>query len=119
MREIIEQVVEAEAEARRIDEQAQSEALRRVADAQAEAARLLEAAEGGARAEVQTLLRTAREHAEQDKQRRVALGAQALRQRMWLSAEAREAAVLAVLRAVCGTDVSGTAPHEEGGKTGQ
>lgn len=100
MREILERIVEAEAEARRIVERAAVAAQRLVAQADQEAGQTLSRARAVAREQALTLVHAAVAEAERERARRLDEIDAELHIQLRLSAEQRREAVAAVVRCV-------------------
>ena len=102
MRQIIEQVLAAEAEAKRIIEAAQAEAEQVISEAQVRAQELLERAHQTAREEAEAAVAAAVGAAEHEKKQRLAQIAIEVGQQVRLSSTRRTGAVEAAVRCLCG-----------------
>ncbi len=103
MREVIQKVLEAEAEAKRLVEAAKAEADRLVSQAQQESQEFVARAREEARAEAGRLLDAATRQAEQEKRERLDRAAADIETQIQLDEETRQRAVEAALRCVCGS----------------
>ncbi len=102
MREIIQDLVDAEAQASRIVQAAREEADRLVAEAQKRAQERVGQARAEARVQAEKIIQAAVEEAQQLKRQRLAQAEVEIRERVRLDAATRTAIARAVVRAVCG-----------------
>lgn len=102
MREIIQMVIETEAEAKRIVEAAREEAERLLLDVRSQRQNLLDRARQEARLAAEKTLEGATQEAGQEKQVRLAWAAAEIETQIGLDEATKQCAVEGVLRWVCG-----------------
>lgn len=102
MREVIQQVVATEAEAKRMVQSAMAEAGGILSEARRQALELMAAVRAAAQREAQDILSKAATHAEQDKQARLAKAVSEIEHQVCLDERVRQEAVAAVVRCICG-----------------
>lgn len=102
MRDVIQRVIAAEAEAKRIIEAAKTEADRISSDAQKKGQHLVAQARQEARAEAERMLEAAIHGAEREKQERLACIAAEIETQVCLGETIRQRAVAGAVRCVCG-----------------
>jgi len=100
MRDVIQKMLEAEAEAKRIVAEAEAEADRIRAEARRQAQHLLETARRQARDEADRLIAEADEQADRDRGSGLSLAAERIEQEVGIDPERRREAVETVVRAV-------------------
>lgn len=102
MRDVIQRMLEAEAEAKRLTEQAEAEAERLRAEARRQVQDLMEQVRRQTRADVDRIIAAALEQAQQEKQTRLAQADAAMDSEVRIDESMRRSAVEAIVRAVCG-----------------
>jgi vacuolar-type H+-ATPase subunit H len=102
MREVVQKMIEAEGEARRIVDAAKAEADRLLAEARRAAHETAERSLRDARAEADRILEKARDEAECERLERLAEAIAAVEAQVRLDERAQRGAVEAVVRGVCG-----------------
>ncbi len=102
MRDVVQKVIEAEAEAKRLVQAAQAEAERILAEAQNQGQQLITRARQEARTEAERMVEAAVRAAEQEKQKRLAHLAAEIESSLRLDEATRRHAVAAAIRCVCG-----------------
>jgi len=107
MRDVIQKMLEAEAEAKRLLSEAEAEADRIRADARRRAQRLVETARQEARDEADRLHAEAAEQAGRDRDAGLSRAAQRIEQEVGIDPERRREAVETVVRAVAGEEAGG------------
>lgn len=103
MREIIQKVIEAEAEAQRVVAEAEAEAARLVAEAREQAGARLESVRTATREAADRTVAEAEAAARREREQRLAEAAGNIAGRIRLDEARRQAAVELVVRRVCGT----------------
>jgi vacuolar-type H+-ATPase subunit H len=101
MREIIQSLVAAEAEAQRIVQSGQEEAERLLAEAEKRAQTILSTARSEARLEGERLVRAAVEESQESKRQQLQKARAEIQERVQLDAPTREALIQAVVGFVC------------------
>ena len=102
MRDVIQKVIATEAEARRIVEAARAEAVRISAGAQKQGEELVARTRQEARAEADRVVEAALKTAAQEKRERLARAVAEIDTQVQLDETARQRAVAAAIRCVCG-----------------
>lgn len=102
MRDVIQNVIAAEEEARSILAQARSERDRIMADAQRQAQELTEQSSREARAESEKILTSAHQSADSERQQRLSRATTEIETQVNLEDAAMRSAVTAVVECVCG-----------------
>ena len=102
MRDVIQSMVQAEAEAKRIVAAAEAEAERIVAEARKTAQPIVEQARARTREEAGRIVEAAAREAEREKKERLAAATAQIDAQVRLDDSLRRAAVEAVVKAVCG-----------------
>lgn len=102
MRDVIEKVIAAEAEAKRMVEAARAEADRISSEAQKQGEELVARTRRQARAEAESMIEAALRAAEQEKRERLARIAAEIETEVRLDESTRQRAVTGAIRCVCG-----------------
>lgn len=102
MHEVIQQVLQAEEEAKRIVDQARAEAERIVATAQRQAQELTASEKQAAEAEALRIVNSTVQEAERDRQQELARVEKDINTQVQVQPDAREKAIASAVRCVCG-----------------
>jgi vacuolar-type H+-ATPase subunit H len=102
MRDVIQKVIKAEGEAKRILQEAQAEAERILADAQKQAHDLLFRRRQEVRVEAERIMAAAIQEAEREKKERLGRAATEIETKVCLEEATKQSAVETVVRFVCG-----------------
>jgi len=106
MRDVIQKMLEAEAEAKRLLADAEAASERLLADARQKAQHGVELARTEGRAEADRILETARQEADRERDERVRQAAAAIQTEITVDEAVHRRGVEAVVRAVCGKSSS-------------
>lgn len=107
MRDVIQKVLASEAEAKRLILAARAEAEHIFSQARTQSREVLEKARHTARADAEQIIAAATASAQHDKSERLSRAAAEIRSTILFHEKARQSAVAAGLRAVCGHEMGG------------